>query len=377
MCGPSAHTSRSSASTMAKPQSVRGTQNKLTLDPYPWAIEEGIDAYRTVTDSKGSILGIKSGKLGVVLTGDSAGGNICTTIMNRILEHHKSIARPIAIILAYPALDFNFTSWMSPANLRVLQTEQSEVHIPGLLHGKDHMRHKSPLSVVDDVGRSKPRRPANRSRKSWAGTLVDKLGIGMTPSTPVHPKSTPQSPSTPFKKPRRVESGWFASKEEDGSGAEDSVSDISDSDEDDGYFSGHSSYFGGERREKSIQERVKTPGVNADEHFTEGILSKSPDKLDDAVVKRKKTTIGTRLTMTSRVGYFQDRIITPSMVGMGMNRADSRCARWLSCMSGHSSRPTSRPTITSRLSSHRQSCWSSSPRYTLSVENAIRSLTTR
>lgn len=234
--------------------------------------------------------------------------------MNRILEHHKHITRPIAIILAYPALDFNFTSWMSPTNLKVLQTEQSEVHIPGLLHGKDHMRHKSPLSVVDDVGRPKQRRAAHRSRKSWAGSIVDKLGISMTPSTPVYSKSTPQSPVTPYKKPKRVESGWFASKEDGGesSAAEDLISELSDSEEDDDYFGGSDS-----RRDadKSLQERVKTPGVHADEHFTEGILSSSPEKIDqDVAIKRKKTTIGTRLTMTSRVGYFQDRIITPSMM---------------------------------------------------------------
>jgi len=47
-------------------------QSKLTTDPYPWAIEEGFDAYRTLMETKGSVIGIKSGKLDVVLTGDSA-----------------------------------------------------------------------------------------------------------------------------------------------------------------------------------------------------------------------------------------------------------------------------------------------------------------
>jgi acetyl esterase/lipase len=41
-------------------------------DPYPWAIEEGFDAYRTLMETKGSCIGIKSGKLSAVLTGDSA-----------------------------------------------------------------------------------------------------------------------------------------------------------------------------------------------------------------------------------------------------------------------------------------------------------------
>ena len=42
------------------------------IDPYPWAIEEGFDAYRTLMESAGRVIGIKSGKLGIVLTGDSA-----------------------------------------------------------------------------------------------------------------------------------------------------------------------------------------------------------------------------------------------------------------------------------------------------------------
>jgi hypothetical protein len=44
----------------------------LPADPYPWAIEEGFDAYRTLMETKGSCIGIKSGRLGIVLTGDSA-----------------------------------------------------------------------------------------------------------------------------------------------------------------------------------------------------------------------------------------------------------------------------------------------------------------
>lgn len=41
-------------------------------DPYPWAIEEGFDAYRTIQETKGRCIGMRSGRLGVVLTGDSA-----------------------------------------------------------------------------------------------------------------------------------------------------------------------------------------------------------------------------------------------------------------------------------------------------------------
>ena len=51
---------------------------------------------------------------------------------------------PTAAVLSYAALDFNFTSWMTPANLRVLRSEQSSGFLPGLrelAEQKDHLKH--------------------------------------------------------------------------------------------------------------------------------------------------------------------------------------------------------------------------------------------
>ena len=41
-------------------------------DPFPWAIEEGFDVYQTLIETKGSMLGIKSGRLDMILSVDSA-----------------------------------------------------------------------------------------------------------------------------------------------------------------------------------------------------------------------------------------------------------------------------------------------------------------
>ena len=38
---------------------------------------------------------------------------------------------PVALVLNYAALDFNFTSWMTPGNLRVLRIEtEADEHRP-------------------------------------------------------------------------------------------------------------------------------------------------------------------------------------------------------------------------------------------------------
>ncbi|AFR93202.2 hormone-sensitive lipase [Cryptococcus neoformans C23] len=281
--------------------------------PYPWAIEEGFDAYRTLMETKGEVIGITSGKLAIVLTGDSAGGNICATIMLRILEHPTGIPKPVSMILAYPALDFNFTSWMSPQNLRVLRTEQSETQIPGLVHGKDHMRHKAPLSVVDDLD-DRSRKGGGSKQKSWAKTLSGKLP-GVSPKKEDGVKSYPQSPAASGWKslPRSMSArltGWIG-KEEENTHEEDDEEEIQKVGRD-------------QRRdaEKSLAERVKTPREERRFEFTrldspaplEGKEEQDLQVNEMVETKSKKVPIGTRLTMTSRVGYFQDRIISPSMM---------------------------------------------------------------
>lgn len=244
---------------------------------------------------------------------DDSGGNICTTIVIRILEHHTVIPRPTSIILAYPALDFNFTSWMSPNNLRVLRTEHSENHIPGIRQGKDHMRHKSPLATFDDVAH---RRKTNASRqRSWGEALSSKLP-GMSPAeekspqlgSKVSPTASGWTKSLPRVMSQKV-TGWLAERD-GGNTAEDTGSDGSDSGSDDDAQT-VKAYDGRREADKSLRERVKTPRGEAE--FDLPTMDAAVENTEIRKAKRK-APIGTRLTMTSRVGYFQDRTISPSMV---------------------------------------------------------------
>ncbi|WRT67030.1 uncharacterized protein IL334_003996 [Kwoniella shivajii] len=329
--GPECHEERLRAWAKRTGKPVLGVDyGKAPEYPYPWAIEEGFDAYRTLMETKGRCIGIESGKLGIVLTGDSAGGNICATIMLRILEHPTGIPKPVSMILAYPALDFNFTSWMSPTNLRVLRTEQSETQIPGIVHGKDHMRHKSPLSVVDDLETKRRRRAGRQRQKSWAQTVSGAFPNIMSPAEEKKPKGTRSSPATPIQKikslPRSMSAkvvGWLGGEdgEKDDEDTEENASEPSDSDDEDTI----KPQFLDTRpeAERSLADRVKTPADERTFDFTpvdspkliEPDIQDGKDDVDRLVAKkRKKMPIGTRLTMTSRVGYFQDRIISPSMM---------------------------------------------------------------
>lgn len=61
---------------------------------------------------------------------------------------------PTAVVLNYPALDFNFTSWMTNEHLRVLRTEQqsSSSSMVGMAEQKDHLKHAVSGCVLNGCG---------------------------------------------------------------------------------------------------------------------------------------------------------------------------------------------------------------------------------
>ncbi|KAG9123739.1 hypothetical protein FRC07_014100 [Ceratobasidium sp. 392] len=211
--------------------------------PYPFAIDEAYDTYKLLVESKGRILGMAGDKFSVVLTGDSAGANICCNILFKILEtppSSKPLPKPVSVVLNYAALDFNFTSWMAPAHLKVLRSQASQGHIPGLEDMKDHFSGQGPLDVAD--------RSASRGRKSWTGDSVKGWTEGMGPPSP-------------------------------------------------------------------IMRMTRSPDVTVGRKAGRKLVWGEPEQYehDEEEEKPVKMTIGTRLTMTSRTGFFQDRIISPSM----------------------------------------------------------------
>ncbi|KAK0555429.1 hypothetical protein OC844_006064 [Tilletia horrida] len=169
--------------------------------PFPFALEECYDAYRTLYETRGAVIGMNrllassatsttttttttttisnhddplalEKELRIILSGDSAGGNLATGVMMKIIEYpqpHIELAyadaaassgttrkaidakggslpappprstkkginkppplpKPIAILLAYPSLNFAYSSWMKPEYIRVLR-QQSEVNL--------------------------------------------------------------------------------------------------------------------------------------------------------------------------------------------------------------------------------------------------------
>ncbi|TCD71587.1 hypothetical protein EIP91_007334 [Steccherinum ochraceum] len=267
--------------------------------PYPFAIDECFDAYRTLAETAGKIIGMSGTKLNVIFSGDSAGAHIAVSVMIKILETQIQLPRPTALVLSYAALDFNFTSWMSPANLRVLQSEQSSGYIPGLAEQKDHFGHISPLSMVGD-------RKVIRRKRSWRDALRT-LTSPTTERPPSKPSGRLGHTTSPVKRNRSgqaaaasppmvqrqastLESGSLADAED---GAEEDLSEVREED-------------------RPLQARVRfNPTIS---QSGEGQPLPGIQVSDHGDPVPENVPLGTRLTMTSRTGYFQDRIISPSMM---------------------------------------------------------------
>ncbi|KAI0358414.1 alpha/beta-hydrolase [Trametes cingulata] len=250
--------------------------------PYPFSIDECFDLYRVLVETTGIVIGMSGRKLNIICTGDSAGAHIAVCVMFKILETQIDLPHPLALVLNYAALDFNFTSWMTPQNLRVLQTEQSSGHLSMLAEQKDHLRHISPLSMVGD--RKVPRR-----RRSLRDTL-----------------RTLASPSAPKMPPLRTRHTTSSIKH---------VSSLDDDSNDEGGAMGDvedETYGRVNEEDKPLRARIRfNPQVSQIE-----VQPPTPEPVEshDHAMPQEKAPIGTRLTMTSRTGYFQDRIISPSMM---------------------------------------------------------------
>ncbi|KAF6761258.1 Alpha/Beta hydrolase protein [Ephemerocybe angulata] len=287
--------------------------------PYPFAIDEAFDTYRVLVESNGTLIGLGGKQLSIIMSGDSAGGCLAVNVVFKILES-KTGPRPInlplptALVLSYAALDFNFTSWMTTENLQTLRAEQSSGNVPGikeLAAQKDHLKHVSPLSMVSDSRPFSQRKQLKR-RSSWKDTLKEWTNGAEGQSENTRTRSA----SLKWKMPPSRSTGDEGSLA-DGESSEDNE-DYNQYPEEDRPIQARVRYEypnggngdGGLPRSKSALERQQRElSMAVEEANTKATLGMAKD----GSVKLREP-IGTRLTMTSRTGYFQDRIVAPSMM---------------------------------------------------------------
>ncbi|XDG03630.1 hypothetical protein ABKA04_003245 [Annulohypoxylon sp. FPYF3050] len=123
--------------------------------PYPYALNECFDVYTTIIRSRGRCIGMSGLDIPkVVVTGDSAGGNLATAMTLMIIESATDrrqssgqieLPVPVGLVLLYPGLDMNIGNWMSDEQMSLIKDRRMRVT------NKDYLRRKS-MQYNDLVG---------------------------------------------------------------------------------------------------------------------------------------------------------------------------------------------------------------------------------
>ncbi|KAE8551531.1 hypothetical protein EYB25_005421 [Talaromyces marneffei] len=100
--------------------------------PYPYALNECFDVYRSIVESRGRCVGLGGhSRPHIIISGDSAGGNLAAGMTIMILQSGRTETRkwmgevplppPDGLVLIYPALDMNIGSWMTEEQMSLIQ----------------------------------------------------------------------------------------------------------------------------------------------------------------------------------------------------------------------------------------------------------------
>ena len=128
---------------------------KAPEHPYPFAINECFDVYMTIANTKGKCVGLSGTEVPrVIITGDSAGGNLATAMTLMIVEHNANEHRnpktpdlpvPEGLLLFYPSLDMNIGNWMTDEQMSLIRDRRERTT------NKPIVRRKS-MQYTDLVG---------------------------------------------------------------------------------------------------------------------------------------------------------------------------------------------------------------------------------
>lgn len=111
--------------------------------PYPYALNECFDVYTQIVASRGRCIGMKPDLCPrIILSGDSAGGNLATGTTLMIIQSNTSpgsrgiLPTPAGLVLMYPALDMNIGSWMTDDQMALIQNPRTAQHHENFMRRK-------------------------------------------------------------------------------------------------------------------------------------------------------------------------------------------------------------------------------------------------
>ncbi|KAI7280906.1 lipase [Hortaea werneckii] len=125
--------------------------------PYPYALNECYDAYHTLITSRGRCIGMSgAAEPKIVVSGDSAGGNLAVGLILMLLQNSphasyvpgvkgRSLPLPEALVCIYPALDMNISNWMTDEQMALIKApERRGTNQAVLRHKSDDYKRLTP-----------------------------------------------------------------------------------------------------------------------------------------------------------------------------------------------------------------------------------------
>lgn len=100
--------------------------------PYPYALNECFDVYTQIVATRGRCIGMKPDTCPrIVLSGDSAGGNLATGTTLMVIQSNQTgtsrgiLPCPAGLVLLYPSLDMNIGSWMTDDQMALIRNPRT------------------------------------------------------------------------------------------------------------------------------------------------------------------------------------------------------------------------------------------------------------
>lgn len=326
--------------------------------PYPFALEECFDLYRTLHETAGKVIGMSgSTNFRVILTGDSAGGNLATGVALKVIQYPQAriqlayqsltsrgskdarspppLPKPIGMVLSYPSLNFGFSSWMKPEHLRLLR-QQSEVNLDNLA------QHQTDLSYANGNASNGNGNAAGGGSSTSVNSLRSarrRSAANLTNSTADRKRAeAKRARSKERKDPRSYQSLTRTAElhlDERARYAEvDPTSDENgeSSSPPDPYAATYDKIWAenaltpswekgglpwGQVAHQAVLDEIadrQEKRAQAAFEREQKVLQQAAEAADIRNKDQKRAPFNTRLTVTSMAGYFQDRIITQGML---------------------------------------------------------------
>jgi len=191
--------------------------------PYPYAINECFDVYCTLVKTKGRCIGLSGRNVPrIVMTGDSAGGNLAAATTLMIIERSKNplgrnlttveLPMPDGLVLFYPSLDMNIGNWMSEEQMSLIRDRQFRKRNKSIMRRK--ARQYTDIALTPHHSDNEDEEPSKHASEDTSSQKSVEAGPPPSPEAlrSTHPEYTHSGPLSLTTEPAKPPPSSLSSK---------------------------------------------------------------------------------------------------------------------------------------------------------------------